>query len=34
MDPETRVSYRRFSTLKIFNIVGIVLDFVLSKKDV
>jgi hypothetical protein len=34
MDPETRVSYRRYATLKIFNIVGIVLDFVLSKKNV
>ena len=32
MDPETRVSYRRYSTLKIFNIVGIVLNFVLSDK--
>ena len=34
MDPETRVSYRRFSTLKIFNIVGIVLDIILTKKKV
>lgn len=32
MDPETRVSYRRFATFKLFNIVGIVLNFIVYKK--
>lgn len=32
MDPETRVSYRRYATFKLFNIVGIVLNFVLYRK--
>lgn len=32
MDPETRVSYRRYATFKLFNIVGIVLNFVVYKK--
>jgi hypothetical protein len=34
MDPETRVSYRRFATLKIFNILGIVLDIELTKEKI
>ena len=32
MDPETRVSYRRFSTLKIFNIIGLLLNVSITKK--
>jgi hypothetical protein len=32
MDPETRISYRRFSTMKIFNIVGLLIDFELDSK--
>jgi len=32
MDPETRVSYRRYSTMKIFNIVDVLLNFELTQE--
>lgn len=33
MDPETRVSFRKYSILKIFNIVGLLIDFELNTED-
>jgi hypothetical protein len=32
MDPETRISYRRYSTMKIFNIVGLLINFELNSQ--
>jgi hypothetical protein len=33
MDPETRVSYRKYSTMKIFNIVGLLINFELDSEN-